>query len=199
MGESLKDMGYETGVHKESRLITVKAPVFSFSKLATVDTFLGPEMKSTGEVMGTDRTFIKALKKAFLASGSSIPSKEGKILVSVANRDKAEALGVAEIMRDCGFTLCATPGTYQYFKENGLKTELVPNEDVLNRIKDGSFSLIVNTPTRGKQKTRRGFALRRTAVSFNVPCITSMDTVNSMLKVMQSDDKLSVIPLSEYK
>ena len=115
LGETLRGMGYATGVHKESRLVTVKAPVFSFSKLATVDTFLGPEMKSTGEVMGTDRTFIKALKKAFLASGSSIPDKEGTILVSVANRDKEEALGIAKQMKECGFALAATPGTHQYF------------------------------------------------------------------------------------
>ncbi|MDY3005339.1 MAG: carbamoyl-phosphate synthase large subunit [Christensenella hongkongensis] len=199
MGESLKDMGFETSVHKESKLITVKAPVFSFAKLATVDTFLGPEMKSTGEVMGTDRTFIKALKKAFLASGSSIPDKEGKILISVANRDKEEALGIAREMQECGFELCATPGTHAYFKEHGFDVELVPNEKVLDRIKNGDFVLIVNTPTRGKQKTRSGFHLRRTAVGFNVPCITSMDTVNSMLKVLQSDDNLSIIPLNEYK
>ena len=77
--------------------------------------------------------------------------------------------------------------------------ELVPNEKVLDLIKTGEFSLIVNTPTRGKQKTRSGFMLRRTAVGFNVPCITSMDTVNSMLKVLLSDDKLSIIPLNEYK
>ena len=77
--------------------------------------------------------------------------------------------------------------------------ELVPNEKVLDRIKNGDFVLIVNTPTRGKQKTRSGFHLRRTAVGFNVPCITSMDTVNSMLKVLQSDDNLSIIPLNEYK
>ena len=75
----------------------------------------------------------------------------------------------------------------------------MPNEKVLDRIKAGDFSLIVNTPTRGKQKTRSGFRLRRTAVGFNVPCITSMDTVNSMLKVLQSDDKLSIIPLGDYK
>ena len=199
LGETLRGMGYATGVHKESRLVTVKAPVFSFSKLATVDTFLGPEMKSTGEVMGTDRTFIKALKKAFLASGSSIPDKEGTILVSVANRDKEEALGIAKQMKECGFALAATPGTHQYFSEHGFETELVPNEKVLDRIKAGDFSLIVNTPTRGKQKTRSGFRLRRTAVGFNVPCITSMDTVNSMLKVLQSDDKLSIIPLGDYK
>ncbi len=199
LGESLKDMGYATGLHKESRLVTVKAPVFSFQKLATVDTFLGPEMKSTGEVMGTDRTFLKALKKAFLASGSTIPDKEGKILISVANRDKEEALGVAKQMKECGFTLCATPGTHQYFLEHGFDVELVPNEKVLGLIKAGAFTLIVNTPTRGKQKTRSGFMLRRTAVGFNVPCITSMDTLGSMLKVLQSDDKLSIIPLNEYK
>ncbi len=199
MGKTLKELGYESGVHKEPKMITVKAPVFSFAKLATVDTFLGPEMKSTGEVMGTDRTFDKALKKAFIASGSSLPDKEGKILVSVADRDKREALDIARDIQNCGFELASTPGTHAYFDKHGLKSELVPAEDVLPSIKDSRFSLIINTPTRGKIKSRQGFKLRRTAVGFNVPCITSMDTVNSMLTVLQADAKLSIISLDEYR
>ncbi len=199
MGETLASLGYESGVHKEPKMVTVKAPVFSFAKLATVDTFLGPEMKSTGEVMGTDRTFTKALKKAFLASGSSLPDKEGKILISVANRDKKEALSVAKEMRDCGFELACTPGTHEYFTQHGFEAEPIKNEETLDKIKSGEFALIINTPTRGKQKTRSGFMLRRTAVGFNVPCITSMDTVRSMLTVLQANDSLTAIPLSEYK
>ncbi|MEG0357131.1 MAG: carbamoyl-phosphate synthase (glutamine-hydrolyzing) large subunit [Christensenellaceae bacterium] len=199
MGETLAQLGYTTGIHKESKLITVKAPVFSFAKLATVDTFLGPEMKSTGEVMGTDRTFTRALKKAFLASGGTIPEKNSKILISVADRDKAECLEVAKDMQACGFEICATTGTHNYFNEHSFKTELVPQDEAIERIKDGQFSLIVNTPTRGKQKNRAGFLMRRTAVSFNVACITSMDTVKSMLTVLQADENLSVLALNEYK
>ncbi len=199
LGATLESLGYQGGIHKESKLITVKAPVFSFAKLATVDTFLGPEMKSTGEVMGTDRTFTKALKKAFIASGSSLPDQTGQILFSVANRDKEEALQVAKEIRACGFDIACTPGTHQFFSEHGFPTERVPNEQTLDDIKNGRFSLIINTPTRGKQKTRSGFLVRRTAVGFNVPCITSMDTVKSMLTVLQTDAALSAIPLNEYK
>lgn len=199
MGQTLQEMGYETGVYKEPRYVTVKAPVFSFGKLSTVDTFLGPEMKSTGEVMATDRTFEKALKKAFMAAGSTLPQKRGKILVSVANRDKEETYGVASELAACGFELCATPGTHAYLLEKGLEIELVKNEESLDRVKTGEFALIINTPTRGKQKTRSGFHMRRTAVAFNVPCITSMDTVSSMLTVLKTDEKINVFPLSEYK
>ena len=149
--------------------------------------------------MGTDRTFSKALKKAFVASGSSLPDKEGQILISVANRDKAEALAVAKEIRACGFDIASTPGTHQYFEEHGFATELVPNEQTIEAIKNGKFSLIINTPTRGKQKTRSGFMVRRTAVGFYVPCITSMDTVKSMLTVLQTDAALTPIPLNEYK
>ncbi len=199
MGHKLTDFGYKTGVHKESKLITVKAPVFSFSKLATVDTFLGPEMKSTGEVMGTDRTYEKALKKAFIASGLSMPTKDGQVLISVADRDKKEALEVAKDMRECGFEIATTPKTHEFFAQNGFDTELVSYDDTITGIKGTKFSFIINTPTRGKQKERFGFNLRRTSVGFNVPCITSMDTVKSMLVVLKSDPVLSVLPLHEYK
>ncbi len=197
MGETLVQHGYKTGIHKESKMITVKAPVFSFAKLARVDTFLGPEMKSTGEVMGTDRTFERALKKAYTAAGFSLPKSGGTVLFSVADRDKAEALEIAKEMEACGFGIAGTAGTYQYFKKGGLVCEKTQN--TLEQIKQSEFALVINTPTRGKQSEREGFKLRRTAVGFNVSCITSMDTVRSMLTVMQSEAAPAVIPLHEYK
>ncbi|MGI6152350.1 MAG: carbamoyl-phosphate synthase large subunit [Christensenellaceae bacterium] len=199
MGQTLKEQGYETGIQKEAKMVTVKAPVFSFSKLSTVDTFLGPEMKSTGEVMGTDRTFEKALKKAFVASGGRLPELGTTILFSVAERDRAEMLEVAKDLYECGYKVCATPGTHEYFKKHGLKTEKVSKESVLDQIKKSAYSLVINTPTRGKQKERAGFMLRRTSVAFGVPSLTSVDTVHSLLTVLKSEAKPKVLSLDEYK
>ncbi len=198
LGETLAQHGVKTGLHKESRLITVKAPVFSFSKMATVDTFLGPEMKSTGEVMGTAKTYLGALKKAFLACGIGMPAPSGNVLFSIADRDKAEALSYAKQLMELGYGIVATPGTHDYFIEQGFKCGCMPYEYVLKNIKEGNFTLVINTPTRGKIPVRRGFLLRRTCMEFGVSCITSMDTVKSMISVLDLNEDLDVIPLSEY-
>lgn len=199
-GETLKYMGHETGLHPESRLITVKAPVFSFSKLTTVDIFLGPEMKSTGEVMGTDITYLAALKKAFIASGIKEPSKDQPVLFSVTDRDKDEAGNFAKVMVDMGFGICCTDSTYQYFQEQDIECSLLSKKSVIKALKNRELSMVINTPTRGKQQTRLGFVLRRTAMEFNVPCITSMDTLKALLQVMTAGDiEVHYIPLSEYR
>jgi carbamoyl-phosphate synthase large subunit len=198
LGETLKQHGIKTGLHKESSLITVKAPVFSFSKLTTVDTFLGPEMKSTGEVMGTDKTFKGALKKAFLACGIGMPKSSGNVLFSIADRDKPESLEYAKQLLALGYGIVATPGTHAYFLEQGFKCGCMPYEYVLKNIKEGNFTLVINTPTRGKISSRQGFSMRRTCMEFGVSCITSMDTVKSLISVVNLSDDLDVIPLSEY-
>ena len=126
MGDTLKNMGYRSGLYEESRLITVKAPVFSFSKMTTVDIFLGPEMKSTGEVMGTDTTYLAALKKAFVASGVRPPSKDKPVLFSITPRDIEESLPYAQQMIDMGFTIAGTDGTCAYYRQHGLDCNLVP-------------------------------------------------------------------------
>jgi len=199
LGHALKDYGYETGVYKESPLVTVKAPVFSFSKMTTVDIFLGPEMKSTGEVMGTDYTYAAALKKAFEASGIVMPEKGAEILFCIADRDKDEALSLARQMAAMGYRIFATDGTCAYFTENSLHCELVKKESMLAALKEGDIGLVVNTPTRGKQLDRQGFVLRRTAMEFNVPCITSIDTAGAMLSVlMDAGAEETCIPLHAY-
>ncbi len=199
MGERLSEQGLGTGLYKESRLVTVKAPVFSFSKLTTVDIFLGPEMKSTGEVMGTDTTYTAALKKAFVASGVHPPRADLPILFSVTDRDKDEASGFARQMRNMGFSIACTDNTYGYFLSRGIECSLVKKEDVIMAIKDRRVSMVINTPTRGKQHKRLGFILRRTAMEFNVPCITSMDTLSALLFVMNAPHiDEHHIPLSEY-
>jgi len=199
LGETLSGMGMAPGLHPESRLITVKAPVFSFSKLTTVDIFLGPEMKSTGEVMGTDTTFLAALKKAFVASGMKPPRKDKPILFSITDRDKEEALMYARQMLSMGFEIAATEGTHATFAAHGIDCRLIPHEDAVAALKEREISMVINTPTRGKLLDRIGFILRRTSMEFNVPCITSMDTLAALLSVMTAQDiREHYIPLQEY-
>jgi carbamoyl-phosphate synthase large subunit len=199
LGHTLKEYGYKTGVHPESPLITVKAPVFSFSKMTTVDIFLGPEMKSTGEVMGTDFTYMAALKKAFEASGILLPAKNAKILFSVADRDKKEAATQAKKLLALGYKIFATEGTYGFFLEVNVQCALIKKDELLHTLKEGGLGLVINTPTRGKQLNRQGFVLRRTAMEFNVPCITSTDTLNAMISILiEGEINETCIPLNEY-
>jgi len=200
LGETLSGMGYRPGLYPESGLVTVKAPVFSFSKMTTVDIFLGPEMKSTGEVMGTDRTFHAALKKAFVSSGVRMPDRSLPVLFSVTDRDKPEACTYAKRMTEMGFKITCTDGTYGYFSGAGIKCDLLPKSAAVSALKKRGFSLVINTPTRGKQPSRFGFELRRTAMEFNVACVTSFDTLRALLSVMRDENASErFIPLSEYR
>ena len=126
LGETLTGMGHGTGLHKESRLVTVKAPVFSFSKLTTVDIFLGPEMKSTGEVMGTDTTYLAALKKAFVASGVKPPRANKPILFSITDRDKREALSYARQMAGMGFAIAEPTRRMRTLPKTALNARFCP-------------------------------------------------------------------------
>ena len=200
MGMKLNDLGYQNGIAKEADYTVVKAPVFSFSKLTTVDTFLGPEMKSTGEVMGVDKDYLSALYKAFAASGMSIPSG-GKVLLSVADRDKEECKVIAGKLLEQGFKLTATPGTFRALEEAGIPVTEIPDDKVLDAIKEDKITLVINTPTRGKIPARKGFILRRTAMEYNISCITSLDTTNAMLSVLErltSAISTDVYSLDEY-
>ena len=200
MGQKLKDLGYGTGLAKESEFVAVKAPVFSFSKLATVDTFLGPEMKSTGEVMGVDKDYHSALYKALVASGLQIPSG-GNVLLSVADRDKHECIGIAHKLLDLGFKLLATEDTYHCLASAGIEVELVPGDSVLDYIKSDKIALVINTPTKGKIPSRLGFHIRRTAMEYNTPCLTSLDTTNAVLEVLEriiNKKETEIYALDEY-
>ncbi len=200
MGKTLAELGYRNGLAKESGFYAVKAPVFSFAKLTTVDTFLGPEMKSTGEVMGVDRDYFNALYKAMAASGIKIPSG-GNVLLSVADRDKEESLAIADKLLSLGFKLSATAGTYKVLTTAGFPVEYVNDENVLDFIKNDTITLVINTPTRGKIPERKGFVLRRTAMEYNIPCITSLDTTNAVLSILErliADNRADVYSLDEY-
>jgi carbamoyl-phosphate synthase large subunit len=200
MGETLKGLGYEPGLAGESGFVAVKAPVFSFSKLTTVDTFLGPEMKSTGEVMGVDRSYHGALYKALLASGLSVPSGGG-VLLSVADRDKDECIRLSSKLLELGFKLLASEDTYGYLTEAGLRAQYIPNDEILDYIKDDKVTLVINTPTKGRLPVKLGFQIRRTAMEYGTPCITSLDTTNAMLQVfehMTSKKDIGIYALDEY-
>ncbi len=204
--QSLHQQGYVGGMWPETKLIAVKAPVFSFSKLNQVDIFLGPEMKSTGEVMGVDLTYAGALYKAFVAAGFNMPSG-GTILATLADRDKAEALPLLKKLSDRGFKIMATMGTAAYLRVNGVPVTKLNkiNEGpptIFDAIKSGEIKLLVNTITRGKEPERDGFKIRRAAVEHNVPCLTSLDTVKAFLQVLlaieEGRESNFVIPIQDF-
>lgn len=190
LGTNLKEMGYSTGLAEEQKGVYVKVPVFSFAKLRQVDTTLGPEMKSTGEVMGKDVTLEKALYKGLLASGIKIQQK-GSILLTVADKDKEETLELAKRFAAIGFKLLATSGTAKYLQMGGISAETVgkigsKHPDILDVIRQGQAQFIINTLTKGKQPQRDGFKIRREAVENGIPCLTSLDTAEAILRVLES-------------
>ncbi|WP_027718149.1 carbamoyl-phosphate synthase large subunit [Desulfovirgula thermocuniculi] len=190
LGKKLKDLGYGSGLYPEGRYVGVKAPVFSFAKLHRVDISLGPEMKSTGEVMGVDSSYPAALYKALVAAGYHIP-RSGTVLATIADRDKKEALPLLRALVKLGYRIMATSGTAAFLKENGIAAERVNkvregSPHIVDLIREGKINLVINTLTRGKAPERDGFRIRRAAVEYGVPCLTSLDTARAMLEVLIS-------------
>ena len=190
LGQSLGDLGYQSGLLPEPSSVYTKVPVFSFQKLKDVDTALGPEMKSTGEVMGSDLTLEKSLYKGLVAAGVQVKD-QGTILFTVANEDKAEALGLARRFSDLGFNLLATPGTADYLSQAGLKVASVgkigsQDHNVLDAIYQGQVDLVINTTSKDKDVTKDGFKIRRVASEQEIVCFTSLDTSMALLKVLES-------------
>ncbi|MCM3110213.1 carbamoyl-phosphate synthase large subunit [Lederbergia lenta] len=190
LGESLTSLGYETGIAPEMNGVYVKVPVFSFAKLRRVDITLGPEMKSTGEVMGKDTTMEKALYKGLVASGMEIKSY-GTVLITVADKDKQEATEIAKRFSDIGYRILATSGTADMIASTGVKAEVVgkigsEGPTLIDVIRQGKAQLIINTLTKGKQPQRDGFKIRRESVENGVPCLTSLDTAIAILGVLES-------------
>ncbi|MFZ5597939.1 MAG: carbamoyl-phosphate synthase large subunit [Bacillota bacterium] len=205
LGRKLKEMGYSSGLYQETAIVGVKAPVFSFSKLLQVDVTLGPEMKSTGEVMGVDHSYPRALYKALVAAGYIIPGN-GTVLATIADKDKEEALPILRGLSGIGFKICATGGTAAYLAEHGLTVERVKkihegSPNIADLIRSGKAQLVVNTLTKGKAPERDGFQIRRVAVEYGIPCLTSLDTARAILEVMETikeGDDFTMIPLQEY-
>ncbi|MFG6115194.1 carbamoyl-phosphate synthase large subunit [Halobacillus sp. MO56] len=190
LGEKLTDLGYDTGVAGCPDGVYVKVPVFSFEKLRSVDTTLGPEMKSTGEVIGYDRTLEKALYKGMTAAGLKIPV-EGSVLLTVADKDKQEMLGIARTFHELGFQLYATIGTADAIQSAGIPVKTVSKVgatemNIIDIIQSGKVQFVVNTLTKGQQSRSDGFRIRRTAVEHGIACLTSLDTANAIVDVIDS-------------
>lgn len=193
LGEKLSDLGFTNGLYPESNAVHVKAPVFSFTKLQQVDTYLGPEMKSTGEVMGSDQNLDKALYKAFEASGLRLPDY-GAVLFTIADETKEEALALAKRFSEIGYSLLATKHTAAYFEKNGLIvtpvakiSEKATEKNIVELIREGKAQVVVNTIDKDRgNASKDGFIIRREAVEHGIPLFTSLDTADAIIRVMES-------------
>ncbi len=206
MGRTLKDFKYGTGLYKESKYYAVKVPVFSFEKLQDVDTSLGPEMKSTGEVLGIAKSFPDALYKGIIGSGMKLPNRSGGILMTVRDTDKTELIPIAEEFEKLGYKLYATGKTANLLNTQGVATNAVKKieeraPNILDLIQSGKISMIINTPTKGRKPERDGFKIRRKAVEISIPCMTSLDTAKAVLeciKLGKQESDLEVLNLSIF-
>ncbi len=204
LGEKLRDMEYGTGIYREADYFAVKAPVFSFEKLTDVDTGLGPEMKSTGEVLGLAETYPQALLKAFKGSGMRAPKRGGRIIVTVKDEDKGEIVAIARGFEEMGVELYATAGTCQTLTDAGIQCKGVnrvsqAHPNILDMIASGTVDLIINTPTRGRKHDSDGFRIRRSAVEHGVGCVTSVDTARALLTVRQQSRSEDLTPIDITK
>ncbi|MDR6224764.1 carbamoyl-phosphate synthase large subunit [Desmospora profundinema] len=190
LGESLAAQGYAGGLWPENGDVAVKVPVFSFAKLRRVDVTLGPEMKSTGEVMGRDRDYARAVYKGLLAAGVSLP-RFGTVVTTIGDKEKEEALPLIRQFHRLGYQIVATSGTAKLLEEDGIPVTQVNklkegSPHILDWIRQGKADLVVNTWTRGKTPERDGFRIRREAVENGIACLTSLDTVEALLTTLAS-------------
>ena len=200
LGEKLADMEYGTGIYKEADYYAVKAPVFSFEKLTDVDTGLGPEMKSTGEVLGLAKEFPQALLKAFKGCNMRLPNKGSRIIVTVKDEDKKEMVSIAQGFVDMGVELYATSGTCDALQAAGVECNRVnrvsqAHPNILDMIASGTVDLIINTPTKGRKHDTDGFKIRRSAVEHSVACVTAIDTARALLTVRQQSRSEDLKPI----
>ncbi len=190
LGERLRDMEYGVGLHPRTPYVVVKVPVFSFSKMRGVETILGPEMKSTGEVLGIDDTFAGALLKGFIAAGVRLPGSGGRILVSIADEEKDEAVDVMRRYVDLGHTLVATPGTRAVLEAAGIPSEAINkisdgSPHVLDVIGQRSVDLVIND-AKGPREMSDNYKIRRAAVEASIACLTSLDTARALAEALES-------------
>jgi len=206
LGERLKDMGYGTGLYKSPPYIAVKVPVFSFEKLIDVDVHLGPEMKSTGEVLGIGKSLDEALYKGLVAAGYKMV-KQGGVLITVRDSDKPEIVDIVRNYADMGFQLYATQGTAKIIAEAGLKVIPVKKiheaEDNINTLlESGKVNYIISTSSKGRLPSRDSVKIRRKAVEASIPCLTSLDTANALadsLKSRYSENSTELVDLNHMR
>ena len=200
LGEKLKDLGYGTGIYKKPNVVAVKVPVFSTEKLSSVEVSLGPEMRSTGEVLGVGNNVDEAIFKGLLGAKRVHLIQDRKILVTIRDKDKEEFLPIAKSLVKHGSTLFATKGTQKFLAENGVESTLVnrigeESPNINDVLKNREVDLLINTPTKANDAQRDGFKMRRTAIEYGVDVLTSLDTINAILRMQDShidESKLEV-------
>lgn len=202
LGESLESMGY-VGLYKKKGLTCVKVPVFSTEKLHDVEVSLGPEMRSTGEVLGVGKTREEALAKGFLAAGMDLSPGKRKVLVTLRDKDKEEFLEIAKMLKELEVTLYATEGTGNFLRKNGIPSipvrkvhEASPN--LYDAIKQGTFDLVINTPTKGGDGRRDGFLIRRGAIESGVEIFTNLDKARAYAEALLHPVRRELYELKEY-
>jgi carbamoyl-phosphate synthase large subunit len=206
LGQPLRALGFGVGLWPAQPLVAAKAPVFSMSKLTQVDTYLGPEMKSTGEVMGLGETAAEALGKALLAAGGGLPARSSAVLLSLADRDKAEAMPLVARLAALGYDLMATEGTALRIRDElGLPVDCITkmlhegHPNVVDAIVSGRVGAVVNTVTGDRRPLRDGFYIRRAATERRIPCFTSLDTLRAALAAVTSAGCQTVRTVNEYR
>ena len=199
LGETLKSLGYESGLYPSGDYVAVKVPVFSFEKLQDVDTMLGPEMKSTGECLGIGRTFEDALLKGLIAAGYDL-KKEGGVLISVRDSDKQEIIPIADRLSRMGFELYGTSGTANVLNHNMIATNLVrkisegePNTITL--LESGKIHYMISTSEKGRMPARDSVKMRRKSVERSICCLTAIDTASALSKILESGKSIDDVEL----
>ncbi|MDW5299726.1 MAG: carbamoyl-phosphate synthase large subunit [Sedimentibacter sp.] len=191
LGEKLKNMEYGTGLYKESNLVAVKVPVFSTQKLDGVDVSLGPEMKSTGEVLGVGKSYNEALYKGFIAAGVKMPDKNKKILATIRDRDKDNFKPIALKLYQMGYKFVATENTSKYLNKNGINSDIVKKvreakPNLIDYIRSGDVGIVVDIPTKANDVSTDGFRIRRTSVEASINVFTSLDTISALTDIMET-------------
>ena len=191
MGKKLIEMGFGTGISKRTELVAVKVPIFSTEKLPMAEISLGPEMKSTGEVLGVAKNYMEAMYKGFIAANLKLPKVGGSIVVSLKDNDKEEFVPMAKTLVGLGYKLIASKGTADLLKIEGIEVEEIKkihegSPNILDAIKSRSVEMVINTPTKGKDSTRDGFRIRRAAVEASIKVLTSLDTAAVMVEILKS-------------
>ncbi len=201
IGKTIKELGYEPGLAPEAEYFAIKMPVFSFEKIRGAEISLGPEMKSTGECLGIARTFNEALYKAFLGAGIDLP-KHKQMIITVKDADKGEAVEIGRRFEKLGYTIYATRSTAAALNEAGVKARKVnkisqESPTVMDLILGHRIDLVIDTPTQGRDKSRDGFLIRRTAIETGVNCITAMDTAKALVTSLENaNDQFTLIDVA---
>ena len=199
-GESIKDMGFGTGILKEPDLVAVKMPVFSFEKIKGADISLGPEMKSTGECLGIGKNFKEALYKAFVGAGIRLP-KHKKMIITVRDSEKSKVIDIAKRFQALGYTIYSTKGTAKVLNDNGVNAIVIrkleeEGPNILDLILSHEIDIVIDVPMRGIAGSKDGFIIRRNAIETGVNVLTSTDTAKALVSSLENEkDEISLIKI----